>query len=209
MEVSGMDNRKFIKLLVVGVVAIIIGSLVMNHSDSLLKLIMVVAGLAALSDGVYTLLGVRRWNFTSTTKTLAQVKGLESVVIGAAAIVIAIFLEAAITVMVYIFAAGLIFSSVVSFQNATVGKKFEIQDMRNHFMIEGVITLLIAIILICNPVGSLLTIVKVLGIVIIVVGALFVASAIIGKVRASKASSGATAEVGEAEVVESSDKTEN
>lgn len=209
MEVSGMDNRKFIKLLVVGVVAIIIGSLVMNHSDSLLKLIMVVAGLAALSDGVYTLLGVRRWNFTSTTKTLAQVKGLESVVIGAAAIVIAIFLEAAITVMVYIFAAGLIFSSVVSFQNATMGKKFEIQDMRNHFMIEGVITLLIAIILICNPVGALLTIVKVLGIVIIVVGALFVASAIIGKVRASKASSGATAEVGEAEVVESSDKTEN
>ncbi|MCQ2412655.1 MAG: DUF308 domain-containing protein [Sphaerochaetaceae bacterium] len=204
-----MDNRKFIKLLVLGVVAIIIGSLIMNHSDSLLKLIMVVAGLAALSDGVYTLLGVRRWNFTSTTKTLAQVKGLESVVIGAAAIVIAIFLEAAITVMVYIFAAGLIFSSVVSFQNATMGKKFEIQDMRNHFMIEGVITLLIAIILICNPVGALLTIVKILGIVIIVIGALFVASAIIGKVRASKATSGATAEVGEAEVVESSDKTEN
>lgn len=209
MEIARMDNRKFIKLLVLGVVAIIIGSLIMNHSDSLLKLIMVVAGLAALSDGVYTLLGVRRWNFTSTTKTLAQVKGLESVVIGAAAIVIAIFLEAAITVMVYIFAAGLIFSSVVSFQNATMGKKFEIQDMRNHFMIEGVITLLIAIILICNPVGALLTIVKILGIVIIVIGALFVASAIIGKVRASKASSGATAEVGEAEVVESSDKTEN
>lgn len=202
-----MDNRKFIRLLVIGIVAILAGSLVMNHSDALLKIIMVLAGLAALADGIYTLVGVRRWEFTSITRTLSMIKGFESVAIGVAAIVIAIFLEAAITVMVYIFAAGLIFSAVVSFQNALVGKKFEIQDLRSRFMVEGIISLLVAIILICNPVGSLLTIVKVIGIVIIVVGALFIASAVIGKIKASKVKGEVTAEVGEAEVVESSEKT--
>lgn len=202
-----MDNRKFIRLLVIGIVAILAGSLVMNHSDALLKIVMVLAGLAALADGIYTLVGVRRWEFTSTTRTLSMIKGFESVAIGVAAIVIAIFLEAAVTVMVYIFAAGLIFSAVVSFQNALVGKKFEIQDLRSRFMVEGIISLLVAIILICNPVGALLTIVKVIGIVIIVVGALFIASAVIGKIKASKVKGEVSAEVGEAEVVESSEET--
>lgn len=193
-----MDNKKFIKLLILGVIIIAVGSIVMNHTDSILKIVMIAAGIMTLIDGITTLANTKKWNLESTTKTLSEIKGYESIAIGAAAIIIAIFLNAAITVMVYIFAAGLIFSAIVSFQNAAVGKNYNIAEKRNRFMLEAVIKILVAIILICNPVGSLMTIAKIAGIVIIVIGALVVAAAVLGKVKASKAKE----TVGEAEVVE-------
>ena len=72
-------------------------------------------------------------------------------------------------------------------------------SQRNSFIIEGVITLLIAIILFFKPVDTLITIVKILAIAFIVIGALFIAGAILYIVRKSR---NPEAEVGEAEVVE-------
>ena len=66
-------------------------------------------------------------------------------------------------------------------------------------LISRVITLLIAIILFFKPVDTLITIVKILAIAFIVIGALFIAGAILFIVRKSR---NPEAEVGEAEVVE-------
>ena len=194
-----------VKMILVGIVGIAVGVLLMNHAGSFLKIIMIAAGLGALADGVMTLISVSKNKYTDTTKTLTTIKGVETAVIGLAALLVAIFAaEEAMTVMVWIFAAGLVFSAVVAFENAFVAGKYNTQEKRNSFIIEGVITLLIAIILFFKPVDTLITIVKILAIAFIVIGALFIAGAILYIVRKSR---NPEAEVGEAEVVE--EKSEN
>lgn len=188
-----------IKGLLIGAVALAIGIIILNHANAFLKIIMIAAGIGSLVDGLYTLVGVKKWKFTSTTKTLSTIKGMESTLIGFAAIIMGIFAaNEAFTVMVYIFAIGLIFSAVVSIQNASVAGEFDIKDMRGHFMAEAVIQILIAIILFFKPVETLELIVKVLAIAFIVIGSLSVVFSLIVFFTKSKK----TEEVGEAEVVE-------
>ncbi|MBO4409178.1 MAG: DUF308 domain-containing protein [Spirochaetales bacterium] len=194
--------KSAIKMVIAGAIAIIIGVLLMNNAGSFLKIIMIAAGIGALYDGIYTLVMLSKFKYTDTTKTLTTIKAVESCVIGLAAVLVAIFAaEEALTVMVWIFAAGLVFSAVVAFQNAVVAGKFGADEKRNRFIVEGVITLLIAIILFFKPVDTLVTIVKILAIAFIVIGALFIAGAVIAIIRKTKKTDDGAVET-EAEVVE-------
>ena len=176
-----IKNKGLLKMILVGIVILVVGIIVINHTDSFLKIVMIAAGLGTFIDGLYTLNGTKKWKYTDTTKKLAMAKGIESIAIGVAAVLIAIFAaDTALTVMVYIFAIGLVFSSVVAFQNAAVAGKFEIAEMRTHFLVEGVITLLIAILLFFKPVETLVKVVQILAIGFIVVGSIMIIIAVIG-----------------------------
>ena len=198
-----VKNIGIIKLIIFGVAALFVGILILNHTDAVLKIIMIAAGVGAFVDGLYTIIGMKKWNFSETTKTLATVKGFESMALGLAAVLIAIFAaDTAITVMVYIFAIGLLFSSFVAFQNAAVAGRFDIQDMRSHFLVEGVIELLVAIILFFKPVETMYTVAKVLAVGLIVIGAIMIGVPIIALFKG-----GSKEEIiGEAEVVEEEKK---
>lgn len=173
-------TKGLIKMILVGVVAIIVGVLIIGHTDSFLKIVMIAAGIGAIINGIYTLAGVKKWNLKDLTKKLAMIKGFESLVVGLAAVLIAIFAaETALTVMVYIFAVGLVFSSIVAFENAAVAKNFDIADMRSQFLVEGVISLLVAILLFFKPVDTLVKVVQILAIGFIVIGAIMIAVPII------------------------------
>ena len=175
-----VKNIGIIKLIIFGVAALFVGILILNHTDALVKIVMIAAGIGAFVDGLYTVIGMKKWNFSETTRTLATVKAYESMALGLAAVLVAIFAaDTAITVMVYIFAIGLLFSAFVAFQNAAMSGKFEIQDMRNHFLIEGVIELLVAIILFFKPVETMYTVVKILAVGLIVIGAIMIAVPVI------------------------------
>ncbi len=185
--------------LIIGAITLALGILIIQHSNAFLKIIMVTAGAAALLDGIYTLIGIRRWQYTNLTKKLTLIKGLESTIVGLVAVLMGIFAaDTAFTVMVYIFAISLVFSAIVSVQNAIVAGNFGIIDMRGHFIGEAVIEILIAIILFFKPVETLELIVKVLAIAFIVVGSLAIVFAFI--VLFSKPKK--VADVGEAEVVD-------
>ena len=178
-----MDIRTkgLLKMVLVGIIIVAVGIIVINHTDSFLKIVMIAAGIGTFMDGLYTLNGMKKWKYTDTTKNLATIKGIESIVIGVAAVLVAIFAaDTALTVMVYIFAIGLVFSSVVAFQNAAVAGKFDIAEMRTHFLVEGIITLLIAILLFFKPVETLVKVVQILAIGFIVVGSIMIIIAVIG-----------------------------
>ena len=197
-------NKGLLKMLLLGITAIAVGILIMSNTESFLKIIMISAGIGALVDGFYTLIGVRRWSFTDLTRRLAMIKGFESVVIGIAAVVFALFAaESAITVIVYIFAIGLVFSAVVSFQNAAVTKSFDIVEMKSHFVIEGVIQLLMALLLFFKPVDTLYKVVQILSVGFIAIGAIMASVSIMAMVKGSKEPE---AIVEEAEVVEEEKK---
>lgn len=180
--------KGLIKMLLIGVIAIVAGILIVNHTDSFLKIIMIAAGIGAVISGSYTLIGVSKWKYTDLTKRLALIKGFESLAVGIAAVVIALFAaDAALTVMVYIFAIGLLFSAFVSFENAAVAKNFDIVDMKSQFILEGVISLLIAILLFFKPVDTLVKVIQVLSIGFIVIGAIMVIVAVVSMFKKPKA----------------------
>ena len=198
-----LKNSGIAKFIIVGVAALAVGILVMNHTDALIKMVMIAAGIGACVDGFYTIMGIKKWNFTEKTRTLATIKGYESMVLGLAAILIAIFAaDTAITVMVWIFAIGLLFSAVVAFENASVSGKTGVEDMRKHFLVEGVIELLVAIILFFKPVDTMYTLIRILAVILIIAGAIMIGVPLVVLFK------GGTKEevVEEAEVVE--EKTE-
>ena len=198
-----LKNSGIAKFIIAGVVALALGIIVMNHTDALIKIVMIAAGIGACVDGFYTIMGIKKWNFTEKTKTLATIKGYESMVLGLAAILIAIFAaDTAITVMVWIFAIGLLFSAVVAFENASVSGKTGVEDMRKHFLVEGVIELLVAIILFFKPVDTMYTLIRILAVILIIAGAIMIGVPLVVLFK------GGTKEevVEEAEVVE--EKTE-
>ena len=181
--------KGLIRLLLIGVIAIVVGILILNHTDSFLKIIMIAAGIGAVISGAFTLIGVSKWKYTDLTKRLAIIKGFESLVVGIGAVFIAIFAaDAALTVMVYVFAVGLLFSAFVSFENAAVAKNFDIADMKTQFILEGVISLLIALLLFFKPVETLVKVVQILSIAFIVVGSIMAICAVIAMVKGSKSS---------------------
>ena len=198
-----LKNSGIAKFIIVGIAALAVGILVMNHTDALIKIVMIAAGIGACVDGFYTIMGIKKWNFTEKTKTLATIKGYESMVLGLAAILIAIFAaDTAITVMVWIFAIGLLFSAVVAFENASVSGKTGVDDMRKHFLVEGVIELLVAIILFFKPVDTMYTLIRILAVILIIAGAIMIGVPLVVLFKGGKKEE----VVEEAEVVE--EKTE-
>ena len=198
-----LKNSGIAKFIIVGIAALAVGILVMNHTDALIKIVMIAAGIGACVDGFYTIMGIKKWNFTEKTKTLATIKGYESMVLGLAAILIAIFAaDTAITVMVWIFAIGLLFSAVVAFENASVSGKTGVEDMRKHFLVEGVIELLVAIILFFKPVDTMYTLIRILAVILIIAGAIMIGVPLVVLFKGGKKEE----VVEEAEVVE--EKTE-
>lgn len=199
-------KKSLISTVVIGAIILAIGILIINHTDSFLKIVMIAAGIGAFLDGFYTLMGVKKWKYTDLTKNLTLIKGFESLVLGIAAVIMAIFAaDAALTVMVYIFAISLVFSAVVALQNAAVAGKFGITDKRTSFIIEAAIEALIALLLFFKPVETLVKVVQILAIVFIVIGFIMIAIPIIVLIKGN----GKTEEeviVEEAEVVEEKDK---
>ena len=194
-------TKGLLKMLVAGAVILAVGILVMTHTDSFMKIVMIAAGIGTFIDGLYTLNGMKKWKYTDATRTLALVKGIESVAIGVAAVLVAILAaETALTVMVYIFAISLVFSAVVAFENAATASRFGIVEMRSHFIVEGIIASLVAIILFFRPVETLYKVVQILSIALIVIGGTLVIVSVVAMFK--KKSDDATVIVEEAEVVE-------
>ena len=199
-------KKSLISTVVIGAIILAIGILIINHTDSFLKIVMIAAGIGAFLDGFYTLMGVKKWKYTDLTKNLTLIKGFESLVLGIAAVIMAIFAaDAALTVMVYIFAISLVFSAVVALQNAAVAGKFGITDKRTSFIIEAAIEALIALLLFFKPVETLVKVVQILAIVFIVIGFIMIAIPIIVLIKGNSKTEEEVI-VEEAEVVEEKDK---
>lgn len=200
-------------VLLIGAALLALGILSLNNPNAFIQILIIAVGAASIVDGIYTLIGIKRWNFTEKTRTLTLIKGGETLAIGLAAVLVAIFAaDTAITIIVYIFAAGLLFSAVVALQNATMAVKYGIPDKRNRFLIEGAIELIIAIILFCNPVETVNRMFQFLAIGFIIVGTILVVLMMVLLLSGNGKKKDDEPIVGEAEVIETEvveDQTEN
>ncbi len=163
--------KKFWAMLFFGLIVIAVGVLIFIYSDYFVTILMIAAGVGAICDGFYTLFSIKGWRFSSATKTLAILKSIVTILLGLAAVLVPMFVaQTAITILVYAFAIGLIFSAVVSFQNAATARSFLPGIPIDHFIFEGIVSILVAVLLFTNPTAVLTTFAKVIGIVIAVFG---------------------------------------
>lgn len=163
--------KKFWTMLVFGLIVIAVGVLIFIYSEYFVTILMIAAGVGAICDGFYTLFSIKGWRFSSATKTLAILKSIVTILLGLAAVLVPMFVaQTAITILVYAFAIGLIFSAVVSFQNAATARSFLPGIPIDHFIFEGIVSILVAVLLFTNPTAVLTTFAKVIGIVIAVFG---------------------------------------
>ena len=191
----------------IGAVILALGILIINHTESFLKIVMIAAGIGAFLDGFYTLMGVKKWKFTDLTKNLTLIKGFESLTLGIAAVLVALFAtDTALTVMVYIFAISLVFSAIVALQNSAVAGKFGVEEKRKSFIVEAVIEALIALLLFFKPMETLVKVVQILSIGFIVIGVIMIAIPIIVLFKGGSKTEEEEAVVVEAEVVETEEK---
>ena len=80
--------------------------------------------------------------------------------------------------------------------------KTGVEDMRKHFLVEGVIELLVAIILFFKPVDTMYTLIRILAVILIIAGAIMIGVPLVVLFKGGKKEE----VVEEAEVVE--EKTE-
>ena len=184
-----------------GVAILIFGILSLNYPDTFRRVIMIAIGFVAFEDGIFTLVGMKKLQLTDKAKTLSLIKGFESAVLGLATILLSIFAaDTATTIIVFVFAAGLLFSAIVSFVNALTAWKDGIPDRAIRFLLEGAIKMIIAIILFCFPVDAANGLFRLIAIGLIIFGSIIIAIMMVilfaGKKKDSKTI------IGEAEVVE-------
>ena len=70
--------KGLMKMLLIGAVIMAVGIIIIGHTDSFLKIVMIAAGIGAIIDGAYTLIGAKKWKYTELTKTLPVRFGYKS-----------------------------------------------------------------------------------------------------------------------------------
>ena len=160
---------------IIGILIVVGGILIITHQEGFVKVVMVVAGIVAVLEGVYTLVNLFKWQFEGATKTLAICKGVAMIVLGGFAVYSPFAAGAAFfTTFIYIFAIGLVISGSVAIQNAFMLHKINAALPVSGFAWEALIDLIIAILCFINPTEIMGIAVTVIGIVAILLGILTV-----------------------------------
>lgn len=165
-----MKKRGFFSF-IFGILVILAGILVISYRHLFLRIVVVCAGLYALYDGFSTLFSLKKWNFSGASSSIAKIKAIELVVVGAFAVIVPVFTASAMfTVLMYIFGFGLIISALATIENAIALKKLVPETKTGSFFVKAAVDLAIAVLLMINSMQILDTAIIVIGTLIIAMG---------------------------------------
>ncbi len=155
--------------ILIGAVLVILGIFLMFQQEEFVKIFISLLGIFLVISGVSNLSSLRRLTLGKRSKTVTIIKAIVSVVVGVIAVILP-YSTATVswTVLLYIIAAQLVISSVVSFFDAVMMRK---ADFSVSFLYsEGIASLVIAVLLFVFPqqIGSMLL--KIVGLLLIFSG---------------------------------------
>ncbi len=154
----------------IGVLAIVIGLMMLIVPHQCIKAIVVILGVFAVANGVYNLFSIRRLIADSDFAMTITIRGIISIVVGLLAILLPLFFAGVLwTIMVYTLAFYLLISSGLEIYGAIKMKKVGINTKPYIAEIIGSIVIAIILLIIPAEIGTL--IVRLLGIAIILIGA--------------------------------------
>lgn len=167
-----MKKTKLISTLFIAVVLLAAGILVIVYNDAFLKVLAICTGIISVYYGARALFSIPKWKIQGVSRTLGLIKGILLTVFGVFAIISPLVAaETVFSVVMYILAADLAFSAFVSIENAIAVKKLSSEFSVKGLLLEAGLSLVIAIILFTSPAAILTTAVKVIGGILIGIGA--------------------------------------
>ncbi|MHC1693015.1 MAG: HdeD family acid-resistance protein [Sphaerochaetaceae bacterium] len=164
-----MKNKKWLGWLAIGLLLIAAGCFILFQNEAFVRVLVMLLGALAVVNGVIALTAMNRYSLGTFSKNATLVKGILSLVVGILAVVMPIFTaQATWMVFIYVLACQILFSGMVTLLDAFVlrSSNFNVSRM----VVEGFVSLIVAVILFLFPqsVGTLL--VRILGITVVVVG---------------------------------------
>lgn len=156
----------------------VIGLVMLIWPAFCIKIVVVLAGLATIINGIYNLINFYNFCDDKIYKKSLLIRCISSIIIGTIAVLFPIVLMksfAAIwTVITYVLAIFFILYAGVSIFSVSMMQNVD-KDLKKRITQESMIYLLIAIILFVIPIGSVIaTIIRIAGIVAIVFGLLLI-----------------------------------
>lgn len=169
MEKTEKKTRNWIITLLVGVLIVLAGIFILVRKDIFLTVVIVVVGAGMLIDGVRSLLLVHRSSFSTYVKAITLVKGFAGIVIGLVAIFYPIFAaNLAWTILFWIIGIQMIITAFVSFSDAFILRKNGVDV--TSLLIEGILSIIIAVLLIIFSQQLQSFIITVIGVLVIILG---------------------------------------
>jgi uncharacterized membrane protein HdeD (DUF308 family) len=164
-----MKNKKWLGWLAIGLLLIAAGCFILFQNEAFVRVLVMLLGALAVVNGVIALTTMNRYSLGIFTRNATLVKGILSLVVGILAVVMPIFTaQATWMVFIYVLACQILLSGLVTLLDAFVlrSSNFNVSRM----VVEGFVSLIVAVILFLFPqsVGTLL--VRILGITVVVVG---------------------------------------
>ena len=153
-----------------GILAAILGLLVIIFPSFWIKLVVVIIGLAAIAYGVYSLKFTKVISDEVNYKRTILIKSIISIVAGAMAVLFPLAVGgAAWTAMIWLLIIYLFISAAAGFYAAALIKDAGIE--RKRYIIENLLLLAIAVILILlSPRDLGMAIIRLIGVVVLVAG---------------------------------------
>ena len=166
-----MDKKNF----GLGVLVAVIGLLVMINPESSIKVIVILLGIEAVVDGLYTLLKMRKLIDDPLYNTTALIKGLLSIVVGLLAIVLPVAFFNAVTnvirVMLYVVAVYLLLGAASEIFSLIRLSQFNVHTLKKSLIVSAVGSVVIAVLLFMLPKDYGQTVVRIIGILLMAGGA--------------------------------------
>ena len=195
-----MKRLQWIVQLLIGIILIAFGLFILfGEKETFVTIIMVFLGTLAIISGIVSIATLGTYKFGRFNHGAVVVKGTVAIIIGVLAIILP--LATAYTtwkIFIYVLAAEMVLSSIISFLTAVAAHSHDLPVSR--MVQEGLISLLVAIVLFIFPEGVGSLIVIILGIAVMVVGATIGGLAIYQKKQSDKT----TIEAVDVEVTEES-----
>ena len=128
----------------------IIGIMMILAPTECVKVSVIVLGIAAIINGLHSLVAVRNVLPNSTFSTVETIKGFSSIVLGTLAVLLPLVFAGILwTVMMYVIAVYLVLSTIAEVFNITQLKAANLET--HSFSTEAIISIALAIILFCLP----------------------------------------------------------
>lgn len=153
----------------IGILTIVIGLMLLIAPKECIKVIVIALGIASIINGIYNLISLRNLVADPDYTKLITVRGIVSIVIGALALFLPLFIAGVIwTVMIYILAVYLLASALLELYGTTKMKQAGIDT--KPYIGEFIGSILLAIILFLLPAEIGTVLVRILGIIIFLFG---------------------------------------
>ena len=173
-----------------GCLLVLLGLLVIIFPSFWVKVVVILLGVGAVAYGIYNLKITKALSDEDYYHRTIMIRGIVSILIGIVAILFPLTLGKTMwAVMIWVLIVYLIVSSALGFYAAALLKNTGIN--RKKYILENVGLLAIAIVLILiSPKNLGTAIIRVVGIVATVIGAIFIVSSFISKNKEKKAQEG-------------------